>query len=210
MLKAFEQGNHICALYGTEEEQLATAVPFVADGLRRGEQCLYVGASPLALERFRRALDDAGVDAAGMVARGALLAVTHAEAHLLGGSFDSERMLRSLNDAVESALNAGFSGLRTCGDMSWLLEEAAGSESVVEYEALLNEFFRGVRGLGMCLYDRRRLPPALVDHALATHWSVCVGGRHKANPFYEPASVSRWRTPQIDQLPSKLDRLWGE
>ena len=59
-------------------------------------------------------------------------------------------MLRLLNDAVESALNDGFIGLRTCGDMSWLLQEPTGAEQILEYEALLNQFFRGVRAAGMC------------------------------------------------------------
>lgn len=59
----------------------------------------------------------------------------------LDGRFDSERMLRMLNEAVEAALNDGFAGLRTCGDMSWLLDDAPGTQHVVEYESLLNQFF---------------------------------------------------------------------
>lgn len=50
-------------------------------------------------------------------------------------------MLRMLNEAVEAALNDGFAGLRTCGDMSWLLDDAPGTQHVVEYESLLNQFF---------------------------------------------------------------------
>jgi hypothetical protein len=115
--------------------------------------------------------------------------------------------LRLLNDAVEQALNAGFNGLRTCGDLSWLLEDPTGAECVLEYEALLNEFFRGVRGLGMCLYDRRQLSPSLVDHALATHWSVCLDGQHKTNPFYEPPDIAKDRIAEPQQVAAKLDRL---
>jgi hypothetical protein len=73
------------------------------------------------LKRFRAALTDAGIDAADAARQGALVESTHADAHLAGGCFDCERMLNLLNDAVESALNDGFKGLRTCGDMSWLL-----------------------------------------------------------------------------------------
>jgi hypothetical protein len=38
--------------------------------------------------------------------------------------------------------------------MSWLLEDAPGSDQVVVYEALLNQFFHGARAAGMCQYDR--------------------------------------------------------
>ena len=132
---------------------------------------------------------------------------THAEAHLASGSFDSERMLALLNDAMEAALNDGFTGLRTCGDMSWLLLEPPGAAQVVEYEAHLNRFFHGVRGAGMCQYDRRRLPEHLIDHALATHPSVTLDGRHKANPFYKTPELAVGRAANPDGVRFKLGEL---
>lgn len=210
MPRAVAQGDHICSLFETEEGQLAVAAAYVAEGLRRGERCFYVAGSEAALKRFRTALAGSGIDPAAVARSGALLEATSADAHLAGGTFDSERMLALLNDAVEAALNAGFTGLRTCGDMSWLLDEPAGAEHVVEYEALLNQFFRGVRATGMCQYDRRRLPAHIIDHALATHGSVAIGGRCRDNPFYEPPEVAVKRTPRVELLPSKLQVLHDE
>jgi len=206
---AYTQGDHICALYADEQEQLAIVVDYIARGLRLGERCLYAAGSTAALSRFRTALESAGVDAGKMARRGALQEVTNAEIHLAGGRFDSERMLRTLNDAVEAALNAGFTGLRTCGDMSWLIDEPEGCEKVVEYEALLNQFFRGVRAQGMCLYDRALLPPSLLDHALATHPSCCVDGKHKTNPFYELPSIAANRIAQPGRVAWKIGELRG-
>ena len=54
--------------------------------------------------------------------------------------------------------------------VSWRPGDPPGAQQVVEYEALLNQLFRGVRACGMCQYDRRRLP----DHALATHSSTVI------------------------------------
>jgi hypothetical protein len=183
----FRQGQHICAVYDTAEEQVAVAVAYVADGLAKHERCLYVADSGNALDWFRAELRKGGLDADAMEASGALLLSTKDRAHLAEGRFDSERMLRMLNDAVEQALNDGFAGLRTCGDMSWLLDDAPGSDQVVEYEAVLNAFFRNVRGLGMCQYDRHRLPARLLDRAgIAAHSSVVVGHEHQPNPFCQP------------------------
>jgi hypothetical protein len=194
-------------LYETEQEQLAVAAAYLADGLRAGERVFYVAESKPALERFRSALQGRGINTESMARRGALIEATHDEAHLQGGCFDSERMLRLLNEAMETALQDGFSGLRTCGDMSWLLREAAGADQVVEYEALLNQFFHGVAGAGMCQYDLRRLPPELVDHAIATHTSLVVQGRHKLNRFYRPPAIATSRKPRADDLPWKLREL---
>jgi len=181
----FSQGQHVCSLYANPDEQQDVAVAYVADGLRRNERCLYVAADPAALDQFRARMSKAGVGLAAAESTGALLLKTHGDAHLYGGRFDTERMLGMLNSAVEDALDAGFDGLRTCGDMSWLLDYPDASEQVVEYEALLNQFFLQTRALGMCQYDVRRLPPGLLHHAaIDTHCSVVIDGRHKPNPFY--------------------------
>jgi len=207
MANVFNRGEHICALYETEGEQRAVAVEYVVDGLLKGERCFYVVDSQEALERFCRSLKSVGVDVDAMVASGALVTATHAEAHLLGGAFDCERMISFLNDAVESALTAGFTGLRTCGDMSWLLQNPPGASQVIEYEAILNHLFEGVPACGMCQYDRHQLPPDIVDHALATHSSATIDGRHKANPFYKPGEIAKGRAPQPNDLSWKISEL---
>jgi hypothetical protein len=203
----FSQGEHICTIFETDDEQRAIAASYLADGLRAGERALYVGQSNEALEQFHRALKNVGVNAAAMLKSGALIESIHADAHLVDNRFDSERMLRLLNEAVEAALNGGFTGLRACGDMSWLLKEPEGAHQVLEYEALLNQFFQGVRGCAMCLYDRRRLPPDLLDHALATHSSVIVDGHHKTNPFYRPPAVAMKRAAKGSDFNWKLYAL---
>ena len=210
MPNTFREGEHICVLFDTEDEQHAIGADYLADGLRKGRRCFYVGASRDALSRFRDALARTGLDVAHAVQSRALIEGLHAEVHLQGGSFDGERMLRLLNDAVESALNDGFAGLRSCGDMSWLLDEPPGYEAVVEYEALLNEFFRANRAEAMCLYDQARLPAGLLDHALATHSSAVVGRIHKPNRFYEAADTARRRRATPQEWPRKLSALRAE
>ena len=40
---AFKPGDHICALYSTRGELVDAVVPFLAEGLRKGERCWYEG-----------------------------------------------------------------------------------------------------------------------------------------------------------------------
>lgn len=183
----FEQGQHICTVYDTRAQQLAVAAEYISDGLASNDRCLYVTDSLDALDDIRRELARHGVDAPAQEFRGALLLLTSDSAHLEGGSFDTERMLRMLNEAVEAALDAGFHGLRTCGDMSWLVRGAEGSDQVLEYEALLNQFFPTVRAIGMCQYDRSRLPDHIVQGALASHPWVADGRSNRPNPAYQPS-----------------------
>ena len=105
MPNVFSRGEHICGLYDTEDEQLAVAAEYLAEGLRTGQRVLYAGQSTDALSRVRRALMELGVEVVAMESRRALLLRTHDEVHLADGHFDSERMLRLLNQAVEDALD---------------------------------------------------------------------------------------------------------
>ena len=194
MPRTFAHGDHVCGLFESEEEQLTIAVRYIASGLESGDRCLYAAGSAEALRRFESELARSGVDVEEAIQAGALLQRTTADTHLAGGRFDCDRMLRYLNDAVEAALTGGFNGLRACGDMSWLLDQPEGADQVAEYEAMLNHVLDGVRAAGMCMYDRTRLPHAIIDQALATHRSVSVNGQHVNNGFYEVDGTAARRT----------------
>ena len=207
MATRYRQGDHICGLYESDAEQLRAAAEYLAGGLRAGERAVYVTDCDESVGRFRGALAAIGIEADPFVERGALAECTHDAAHLAGGDFDCDRMLGFIEDALDSALGEGFAGLRICGDMSWLLLEPAGAEQVVEYEARLNGFFRSARAAAMCQYDRNRLRPHWIDHAIATHPSVVVSGRHKANPFYVAPDLAVGRASSPDAVRFKLDEL---
>ena len=185
MAHAFRRGDHICSIHDSEEEQLATAAAYIADGIGRGERGLYVGVSEDAVLRFRAALGAIGLDPAALCGRGALILVTPEQAYLAGGYFELERMLELIDQAIDQAVNDGFSGLRGCGDMSWLLAGAPGSEQAVSYEAVLGQFLSGRRACAMCQYNRQRLPLPMIDMALATHSTAVIAGKQKFNPFFQ-------------------------
>jgi hypothetical protein len=104
-LPSFASGENCkrCAFLKAEalesDEQLASAVEYIRDGLRT-----------------------AGIDVEAEEARGALLLLTKHDGHLSGGYFDPDKMITMLHAAVKDALDAGFAGLCAAGDMSWLLD----------------------------------------------------------------------------------------
>ena len=203
----YQQGDHICTLYSTRDEQLVAAIAYLRGGLSRGERCLYVCCEHTP-DEFRAGLREAGIDVDAEEARGALLLLTKHDGHLKGGSFDPDKMITMLHGAVKDALDSGFAGLCAAGDMSWLLDEADGSEKIAEYEARLNAFYPSSRALGLCLYNRSKLPAATLDHGLATHPHVRLDGNLLLdNPFYEPPHEAAQRSSDGSSLPGKLDWL---
>lgn len=200
----YHQGDHVCALYTTPEEQLAAAIEYIRGGLERGERCLYVCCEH-AIPAFRMALRDAGIDVDSEEKLGALILITKEDGHLKGGSFDPDRMITMLHAAVEDALTAGFAGLCAAGDMSWVLDGAPGTERLAEYEARLNAFYKNNRALGLCQYSRTKMPPESLDHGIATHRYVRMEGPILLeNPFYEPPEQAAIRTAQPAALDNKI------
>ncbi len=195
---SYHEGDHVCTLFSSPEEQLQAAVEYIRGGLSRCERCLWISCER-PLDDFRASLKDAAIDVEAEEARGALLLLTRHEGHLKGGSFDPDRMIAMLHQAVKDALDAGFKGLCAGGDMTWVLDEAPGSERVAEYEAKLNHFYESNHAVGLCMYNVRTMPPAVLDDCLATHPTVRVEGSIlMENPFYElpEKAVNRIARPQ--------------
>ena len=203
----YQHGDHACTLYNSEEERLSAAIQFIRDGLAWHERCVYVCCDQ-ETDGFRAALQSAGIDVAAEEARGAVVLLTKSDAHLNGGSFDPAGVIAILNAAVQGALNSGFAGLRAAGDMSWLLDEAPGSERLAEYEALLNQFCSNNRVIVLCQYNRRALPAGTLDHCLATHpWVRMDGPILLSNPFYEPLETAIGRIAAPGDVERKLGHL---
>lgn len=203
----YQQGDHVCTLYSSLEEQLAAAIEYIQAGLARGERCLYVCCEH-SVNDFRAALQSAGIDVTAEEKRAALLIVTKENAHLKGGSFDPDAMISLLHTAVKDALDAGFTGLAAAGDMSWVLDNAPGTERAGEYEARLNEFYKSHRALGLCQYNRKTMPPAMLDHCLGTHAYVRIDGPILLeNPFYEIPEKAVHRSANPESVPEKLRRV---
>jgi hypothetical protein len=203
----YQQGDHVCTLYSDRDEQLKAAVQYIRDGLARGERCLYVVCEHTP-DEFRDGLRAAGIDVEAEEGREALLLLTKHDGHLSGGCFDPDKMITMLHGAVKDALDAGFTGLCAAGDMSWLLDEAQGSERIAEYEARLNDFYPSSRALGLCLYNRTKLPPETIDHCLATHPHVRIDGEILLeNPFYEAPEEAAARRSDGSGLAKKLEWL---
>jgi len=204
---SYHEGDHVCTLFSSLEEQLRAAVEYIRGGLSRRERCLWVSGERTVPE-FRAALKEAGIDVKAEEARGALVLLSKHEGHLKGGTFDPDRMIAMLHQAVKDALDDGFSGLCAGGDMNWLLDEAPGSERLAEYEARLNHFYQTNHALGLCTYNVRTMPAAILDDCMATHPVVRMEGSIlMENPFYELPEQAMSRIARPQDVKRKIRQL---
>ncbi len=194
-LSKLKQGDHVCSCYENTAEQLAVAVPFIIDGLVRGERCIYI-ADDRTIEEVVQALAAAGVDVAQERQRDALRLLTRQDTCLRDGKFSPEAMIDTIRQAEAEALTDGFTGLRQIGEMTWLLGPEPGCNRLIEFEAVLNPFLANSKTVVLCQYNRSRFDPAIIHDVLHTHPIAVIGDLVCPNPYYEPPELVLSPEPQ--------------
>jgi hypothetical protein len=200
-----KRGDHICSIYSSSHELTDTVSEFLADGLGRQQRCWYV-ASAEETAAVRARLEALGVDVQHAIERGALKFISGDGTHLIHGSFNAERANKVFNDAIEQAGADGFTGFRAAAEMSWALGRPDTVRRLIVYEALLRSLFANCRAIGLCMYDRRRMPLDVIDGALATHPKVRTVETYQDNPFFE-ASRTTLEDADPEMVMAKLRRL---
>ncbi|MGZ3457490.1 MAG: MEDS domain-containing protein [Archangium sp.] len=167
-------GDHYCGIYRTDEDHRAIIIDYIRQGIEKHEKMFYIVNIQTAAQ-LRETLAGAGIDVDGLLRKGQLVILTAKEAYLKEGQFVPEKMIKLLGDATDQALAEGYAALRATGEMTWALAGAPGSERLVEYESLLNEFFPNRKCYAVCQYDRRRFDSDMLLDILHTHPKVLFG-----------------------------------
>jgi hypothetical protein len=185
--------HHAC-LYGSDDDFLATALPFVADGLRAGEPVL-AATTPAHIELLQGELG----------ARAALLDI--AETARFG-----RRPVERVAAFLKYADRRGGPGRRTrmIAEPLWAGRTARQIAEWKRMEAGLNVLLADAELWMICPYDTRTVPGHVAASALATHPAQVTGERVTRCPRY--ADPERYAAALDDGLsvpPEHADRLPG-
>jgi chemotaxis family two-component system sensor kinase Cph1 len=180
MINQIQLGDHVAFFFRTKTEQLKTVIPFIAIGLERNEKCLYI-AEDHTPAQIAQQLQDFGVDVQKARETGALSIVTKHETYLKHGAFQPHKMIVDLCDAVQAALDEGFTGLRAAGELSWALDLPSALIQMVNYEEELEDHFHS-KFAALCQYDESRFPAYLIDRMKEVHPITLSGGEMTRKP----------------------------
>ena len=177
--------DHLCMIYETREEQLAAALPFIRNGLERGEKCIYIADDNTA-ESIVDGMEAGGIDVQSELRAGRLSLLSKQDAYLKQGYFDPDWMIGFIARAEDEAKAAGFYALRITGEMTWVLGGDPGADRLMEYEAKLNYFYPDHDVIICCQYNRNRFPPKVIKDVISTHPLVIYGNTVCRNFYYVP------------------------
>ncbi len=179
-LAQFGAHFHACALVMGPDEEREVIEPFFVEGMKRGQKAMYI------VDPSKRDETDSRLRASAP-SDDSLEVTTWNDAHLKGGSFDPDRMMRDLDELMRDHAATGRPPMRLVGQMGWIFSNPPGIEQLVEYEATVNETLNRGRTPTVCVYDARRLGGAMLMDLLRAHPLTVINGVLHENPFYTPA-----------------------
>jgi hypothetical protein len=129
--------RHICAFFHSPEEEYRVLLPFIREGIERGEKAFHIVNPVLVDDHFER-LKSGGVNTDVATSRGQLVVKRWQDAYLRDGHFDQDRMLALIEEVLMSGPAEGYPLTRLVAHMDWALEDFPGVNDLVEYETRLN------------------------------------------------------------------------
>jgi AcrR family transcriptional regulator len=172
------QRRHVCGLFEGPEDSYRTLLPFIADGLQRGERALHIvdpAVRPAHLER----LAAAGIDVEGALESGQLEVATWDGAYLRTGRFDGADMVAFVRDALEAGRGMGYPRTRAIGYMEWALADLPVGE-LLAYESEIDAALRDLPDPVVCAYDLERHTAVRLVRILGAHPIGIIGGELQA------------------------------
>src|ERR1700674_1643864 len=129
--------RHVCAFFHTQEEWYRVLLLFIKEGFDRGEKAFHIVDPNLRREHLRR-LESARIPVEAVQRDRQFELRKWAEAYLLDGHFDQNRMLALIEQVLDGGRQQGFPLTRLIAQMEWALEDRPGVDDLVEYEERLN------------------------------------------------------------------------
>jgi hypothetical protein len=176
---------HVCAFFGSKEEEYRVLLPFIKEGLDQGDRIFQILDERRHGEHVRR-LEDAGIDVAGTQGAERMEIRHWDQAYLKDGRFDCQRQLALIEGVLAKGKAKGFPRTRVMGGAEWAMMDLPGVDGFMEYEARLNLLLADYEDPVCCFYDVSKFSASLILDALRVHPAVIIGGVLQENPFYVP------------------------
>jgi PAS domain S-box-containing protein len=184
-------------------------IPYFKAGLENNERCLMVAAEPLGAEEVRQALRAAIGDFDRREKDGQIKLLDALDCYAERGGFNAEEIVNGLVRTEQAALAAGYTGLRTNGNIGGVGRDLW--DGFQEYESLVTERIAGRRMVSLCSYCLGKCQGSDVLDVVDRHhltlrnrsgvWTPLPPAESVATPA-PPATVDPYRL--IEALPAAI------
>ena len=188
--------------HGSPSGQIPMIAPVIKARLEQKHRCLYFD-SKRVVAGLRSHLAQIGVDVARETAKKSLVLSSQLSHLSEDQTFDVDRMIATLKDALNQTLRDGYVGLWASGDVAWELGLKVDFGQLVEYETRLEEFICTHAEIsGICQYHAGVLPPDAMQAGHQMHPSFFI---NETQSRLNPAYVARDRVGPMTSPETILD-----
>jgi anti-anti-sigma factor len=163
-----QAGDHVCWVYGSDEEHRDVLTRFLKDGLERNERVLYL-ARRFTATTVMGYLQEAGIPAEDFLGSGQLVFLDAQAAYLGEDGFQPQRMGDAFRQAAAQAVADGYRGLRAASETEWLVPLFVNPARFVAYELWVDHIVASLPQIGLCGYDARYSRPEWLQALQAVH-----------------------------------------
>lgn len=152
-IRKVEPGWHFCRFYRDFHQLLGLIAPYIAEGLKSGEGCLWVLPESVAKEDACDSLAESLENVGAYLATGQLELLSHTNWYLdpSGRLKSFEEICTALLSKQDQALAKGLKFLRAAGDTGWV-SGTEQSKAFIEYEMKVNAAIRTTKVAAVCTY----------------------------------------------------------
>ena len=179
------ESRHVCAFFNTDEEEYRVLLPFIEEGLKRGDKAVHV-VNPHQREEHMQRLAAVGIETETAQQSGQLEVRTNTDVYLQNGAFDQDRMLEAFEQMASGNTKSEFPLSRIVCRMDWVVDGRSHIDDVVEFEARVNDVWCRHDDAVICTYNLSKFGGDTVIDILRTHPMVIIGGMLHRNPFFVP------------------------
>ena len=204
--------RHQCFMHhGPPSRHVPMIAAVIKARLEQKHRCLYFDSQQM-VAGLRSGLAQIGVDVARETAKNSLVFASHLGHLSEDQTFDGDRMIAGLEDALDQTLRDGYLGLWASGDVAWEMGPKADFGQLVQYEMRLEDFICTHAEIsGICQYHASVLPPDVMQAALEIHPSFFIDETlSRLNPDYMATNRVRPTTsPEVTfelSLPDDIRR----
>lgn len=178
--------GHTCFFYKDQQDRYDLLANYFIQGIENGELCVF--ATSGTKDQVKTDFKDYSPMLSKAIDEEKIMIFEMTSTYLPNGTFVAEYMLNNVKAFIEDAKNRGFSGLRTAGEMKWVMEHPEEADNAVTYEHLVNTLnASNSRFVGLCLYPLTTSTDTVTAGALSSHPTVTYMDSVVSNPYYAAA-----------------------
>ena len=165
--RLLQLGDHLCQFFATADELGEVLVPYFKEGLERNEACIWITSGAYDKERALSDMRSAANSFDKRYAAGQLKILAHDEWYLANGRLKTDDLVAKWLHEKDTALAAGYAGLRLSGNVSFL--ENADWPEFMAYERAVTEAFRDQPVAALCSYSQDQCSADMAIEVMDCH-----------------------------------------